>query len=243
MKQARPTFLRPKTIPALLASLIWAGSALGQPAADGGGAQALQAKYTALTSQLAKNEFERPLMIESTESDKSVSGNAYAVINYPFATIATAFKDPDNWCEVLILHLNTKYCRAEGDSSRSVLAVSLGKKHPQEIRDAYSLSFEGYLATMGSGKLGFTQIERQPGGPKAYVEGMRGAVERNTMRYYLAIDAYLGSLNTAAPEQLERRLQYWFDATERYPRQLREIDRNAYLTMKRSEHRRQQAGQ
>jgi hypothetical protein len=69
---------------------------------------------------------------------------------------------------------------------------------------------------------------------------MRGAVERNTMRYYLAIDAYLASLAVPASQQSEKRLQHWFDATERYPRQLHEIDRTAYLSMKRSEYKRQQ---
>ena len=300
MKLSKNLFF--KALPCLLAAMLWSSSAFGQAPAESSAAT-LQSKHTALATQLASNEFHRPLVIESTESDNSVSGSAYAVLNYPFSIVATAFKDSDNWCEVLILHLNTKYCRAEGDSSRSVLAVSLGKKTPQEIKDAYSLSFDfrpgsstpeymavqmkaekgpvgthnyrinlrvvpitggktfmhlqysygygmagrmamqGYLATMGSGKLGFTQIERQPGGPKAYVEGMRGAVERNTMRYYLAIDAYLASLGTANAEQLEKRLQHWFDATEKYPRQLREVDRNAYLTMKRNEYRRQQSGQ
>ncbi len=302
MKPTRPPFSRLRTFCASLAVLTGAGVVLAQPSVGDGGAQALQAKYAVLAPQLMKNEFDRPLVIESTESDKSVSGNAYAVINYPFATVASSFRDADNWCEVLILHLNTKYCRAEGDSARSMLAVAVGKKHPQEIREAYNLNFDfrpglstpeymavqmnadkgpvgthnyrihlrvvpiaggktfmhlqysygyglagrmamqGYLATMGSGKLGFTQIQGQTGGPKAPVEGMRGAVERNTMRYYLAIDAYLASLASAVPDQLEKRLQHWFDATERYPRQLREIDRSAYLTMKRGEHRRQHTG-
>jgi hypothetical protein len=45
----------------------------------------------------------------------------------------------------------------------------------------------------------------------------------------------------AAPAvQLERRLQSWFTATERYPRQLHEINRDEYLVMKRAEHSRQQ---
>ena len=299
MKLSRPSLLILFTFCASLAVLTGAGSVLAQPSVDVG-AQALQAKHTALSTQLASNEFQRPLVIESTETDKSVSGNAYAVINYPLATVASSFTNADNWCEVLILHLNTKYCRAGGDNTKSILSVAVGKKQPQEIRDAYTLNFDfkpglstpeylavqmnadkgpvgtynyrinlravpisggrtfmhlqysygyglagrvamqSYLATMGSGKLGFTQIERQTGGPKVPVEGMRGAVERNTMRYYLAIDAYLASLTSALPEQLDKRLQHWFDATERYPRQLHEIDRNAYLTMKRSEYRRQQ---
>jgi hypothetical protein len=32
-----------------------------------------------------------------------------------------------------------------------------------------------------------------------------------------------------------RRLQGWFDATERYPAQLHEIERSEYLAMKREE--------
>ena len=59
-------------------------------------------------------------------------------------------------------------------------------------------------------------------------------VERNTMRYYLAIDTYLGSLN----DPPGKRLQNWFAATERYPRQLHGISRNAYLNMKQTELRR-----
>lgn len=282
----------------LLAASACAG-AFSAPSVSG--ATSLQARYNALVPQLAQNEFQRPLVIESSESPNSVSGNAYAVINYPFTTVSTAFKNPGNWCDVLMLHLNTKFCRAEGEGSPSVLEVSIGKKTRQEIKDAYTLAFDfrqasatpdymavqlnadkgplgtnnyrinlqatpiaggktfmhlqysygygmagrmamqGYLSTVGSGKLGFTQV--QGNGEKKYVDGMRGAVERNTMRYYLAIDAYLTSLSAPPAEQLDKRLQHWFEATERYPRQLREIERTAYMTMKRSEHLRQQAAE
>jgi hypothetical protein len=82
-----------------------------------------------------------------------------------------------------------------------------------------------------------------PGAEPQYIGGVRGMVERNTMRYYLAIEAYLGALAAPPAAQLERRLQAWFDATEKYPRQLRELDRAAYLEMKQREYRRQQAAQ
>jgi hypothetical protein len=59
------------------------------------------------------------------------------------------------------------------------------------------------------------------------------------MRYYLALDAYLGALRTPESERMEKRLNAWFSATEQYPRQLREISRAAYLEMKRSEYQRQ----
>jgi len=69
---------------------------------------------------------------------------------------------------------------------------------------------------------------------------MRGVVERNTMRYYLAIEAFLGALSAPPQAQLEKRLHDWFAAVERYPRQLHEMDEGAYLDMKRRETRRQQ---
>jgi hypothetical protein len=102
---------------------------------------------------------------------------------------------------------------------------------------------KSYLATSGSDKVGFTVIG-DPQAPKPrFIGGVRGAIERNTMRYYLAIDAYLGALATPAPARFEQSLERWFNATELYPRQLREIDRDTYLAMKRSEYARQQTAQ
>jgi hypothetical protein len=97
-----------------------------------------------------------------------------------------------------------------------------------------------YLATIGSGKVGFTQTGKQSSGQPEYIGGMRGLAERNTMRYYLAIDAYLGALASPPPLQFQKRLQSWYSATEQYPRQLRELDRTTYFDMKRSEYLRQQ---
>jgi hypothetical protein len=302
MTPASKNFFSRKTVAGLMAATVCAASAVAAPGETG--AAALQATYTALASRLAGNEFQRPLVIESSEAANAVSGNAYAVINHPFSAVTSAFKNPDNWCDVLMLHLNTKFCRTTGgNGSPPGLQVSIGKKGPQEVKDAHTLAFDfklasaapdymalqlnadkgplgtnnyrinlkvvplgagksfmhlqysygyglagrmamqGYLATVGSGKTGFTRVDNPAGGEKTYVDGMRGAVERNTMRYYLAIDAYMASLAVPPADQLEKRLQQWFDATERYPRQLHEIERTAYLTMKRSEHRRQQAAE
>jgi len=70
---------------------------------------------------------------------------------------------------------------------------------------------------------------------------MRGVVERNTMRYYLAIEAFLGALSVPPQARLEKRLRDWFAAAERYPRQLHEKERDEYLKMKRREYLRQQS--
>lgn len=109
------------------------------------------------------------------------------------------------------------------------------------------LAMQGYLATIGRDKVGFTssgkQSASQPGSQPDYIGGVRGLIERNTMRYYLAIDAYLAAFSAPPPAQLEIRLQNWFTATELYYRQLHEMDRAAYLEMKRNEYSRQQKAQ
>ena len=98
---------------------------------------------------------------------------------------------------------------------------------------------ETYLATVGSDKVGFTVTGKQADGQTEFIGGLRAVVERNTMRYYLAIDAFLEAEKAAPAERLERRLQNWFTATESYPRQLHEMDRASYLEMKRAEVARQ----
>jgi len=97
------------------------------------------------------------------------------------------------------------------------------------------LATRAYLATTGADKVGFSTEGKEADGKPKFVGGVRGLIERNTMRYYLAIESYASH---PAPEQLDKRLADWFDATERYPRQLHEVERDAYLSMKREEVRR-----
>jgi hypothetical protein len=111
---------------------------------------------------------------------------------------------------------------------------------------AYGVGFAGrlamqtYLATLGADKVGFTMVSPGSGAPPSHVAGVRGVVERNTMRYYLAIDSFLASQGEPPAAQLEQRLQAWFSAVERYPRQLHEVERSDYLAMKRAAVLRQQ---
>ena len=261
-----------------------------QPSADTGAAAALRAKLQALAPQLERNAFRRPLALESSEAADRLSGDVYALVDHPFARVSGALREPAAWCQVLMLHLNTKHCAVKGGGA--TLAVAIGRKFDQPLSDAqtiafaytpgktdanylnvrlsadtgplstrdYSIVFEatpadggktaihlryayaygtaarlamkGYLATLGSDKVGFTPAEQ--GG---YIGGVRGVVERNTMRYYLAIDSYL---DAPAAGQLEQRLAAWFDATEQYAKQLHEIEKSDYLAMKRHEFQRMQ---
>ena len=60
-------------------------------------------------------------------------------------------------------------------------------------------------------------------------------IERNAMRYHLAVKAYLGTLEVSEPRRFERRLERWFELTSDYRTQLFEMERDEYLRCKRRE--------
>lgn len=63
--------------------------------------------------------------------------------------------------------------------------------YSNSVSFACKLAMQTYLGTIGRGKVGFTRNGKLAEGQSAYIEGVRGLVERNTMRYYLAINFYL----------------------------------------------------
>jgi len=260
-----------------------------------GSADALQAKYSAVQAQLTQNVFGRPLVLESSEASGQLSGNIFAVLNHPFTEVSAALSQPTVWCDVLMLHLNTKGCTVQATGDKKTLAVFAGRKFDQPLSEAQRIDFvwqpatvsenflsvglgadkgplstrdyrieleatptpdgktfmhlgysygygtaariamQSYLKTLGSDKVGFTSTGKVASGQPDILGGVLGVVERNTMRYYLAIDAFMAH---PAKTQLPDRLALWFDSTERYARQLHELDRAEYLTMKRNEYKR-----
>lgn len=114
------------------------------------------------------------------------------------------------------------------------------------LQYSYTYGFLGriamgiYLATSGGDKVGFTVKGVRDDGTPRFIGGERGAVERQTVRYFLAIEAYLGALAVPVEKRFEASLEQWFAATERYPRQLHEMNFDKYLAMKRKEYARQQ---
>jgi len=279
----------------LLAALSFIPGARGQDAA------ALGARLAALHDRLATSQFKRPLVLDSTLTDDTVKGDVYAVVTQPYSVVGPALQGKAHWCEILILHVNVKNCRARGPGAGDILGVSVGRKFDQPLAAAYQLDFayrvaasapdylevrleaesgplgtthyrialeampldaktsfvhmsyaysfgttarlamQAYLATIGRDKVGFTIVGRNAEGTPIYRGDVRGAVERNTMRYYLAIEAYLGAVSLPAAARPERRLRDWFAASERYPRQLHDMDLDDYLAMKRRELARQDA--
>ena len=123
------------------------------------------------------------------------------------------------------------------DARRSVIALSYSYTSGLAAR----VAMQGYLATIGRDKVGFSVTGSRPNGEPLFIGGTRGVVERNTMRYYLAIEAYLGALSLPPAQRFEKRLADWHTGVERYPLQLHELERSEYLGLKREQLRRQQA--
>lgn len=267
-------------------------------------ASALRARLADAREALAQGRYHRPLTIASREAANMAEGEILVPMDLPLASLRAALSEPAHWCDVLILHLNTKSCRAVQTPAGARIELRVARRYDQMEKDASLLRFafsttpsqddhfgvrldspEGplgtrdyrivveaaatdpnrsvlrmvysfgfgtlgrmalgaYLSTAGRQKVGFTQGGADSTGLPVLVGGTRGLIERNTMRYYLAIESYMATLPAPglAPEELaERRFTRWFEATERYQRQLHELDLGTYVSMKRTEYRRMQS--
>jgi len=94
------------------------------------------------------------------------------------------------------------------------------------------LAMQTYLATAGRAKIGFTVAGQGSDGQPIYIRGERAALERNVIRYYLALLAHCTANGKPPQEQTEARLRAWFALTERYAAQLHELDLDEYLQEK-----------
>ncbi len=101
------------------------------------------------------------------------------------------------------------------------------------------MAMKTYFATIGRGKVGFSTAGSDEHGKPVFVGGIKGAIERNVVRYYCAILSYLDSRKFPAEEQFEKRISRWYDLTDRHKRQLHELEKEQYLANKRLEQKNQ----
>jgi hypothetical protein len=287
-------FMHPLNVVAVLAVVLASSGAVlaGEP-----GSETLRSRYATFEAQhAAAGEAAPAIDIESRDDGEHVVGEIHALLPTSFETASAALKDPASWCEILLLHLDTKECRVTHGADGIVLQAGVVTHYDQPASSAYRVAFayrlasdvagyvqarldaddgpvdtrdflivfEGlrardgrmfahmsysysyggmsrlalqlYLLTFGRGKIGFTRVGTDPEGSPRYVGGMRGVVERNTMRYYLAVEAWLAaSGEPTRSARIDRALRNWYAAIERYPRQLHELPEKRYLEMKRKE--------
>ena len=264
----------------------------------------MQNLYRSLQPRLAQSPFQRELVLDSTEASERLSGDIYATLDAPLASLELVNRSPQRWCEILLLISNTKSCVVGRQDDAPALQLRMGTKGPQALASttpmdfrfetsppqaavlethlsantgpmgtkdgtllvqaialgarksfihlhySYRSSLAGrlatgvYLQTLGRGKVGFSKEQAQSteaGRPAdaQWVGGVRGIIERNTMRYFMGLSCGLQFAGTDAPAQrFAQMAPCWYDETERYPQQLHDMGRAEYLEMKRGEYAR-----
>lgn len=268
---------------------------------EAGSAQAMRDLHRKHIDQLANSPLRRPVVIDSAETDGGLQGDIYAIVDHSIEDVRRALERSAQWCDMLVLHINNRRCRAVRSPEGEKLTLSVVPRYDKPIEQAFELTFvhrivhatrdylqvelfaeegpmgtsqyrvmleavplgEGrtflhfayaydhnmiarlatmaYLATFGSDKVGFTVVGKTAEGKPEYIKGLRGLMERNAMRYFLTLDAYLDGFAAPAPERADKRLNTWFQSVEQYPTQLHEVDLATYLAAKREDRQRDAA--
>jgi len=257
-------------------------------------ADALLRQHSALQARLQASPFGEALVLDSHEQADSLSGEVHAELPVPIGRLQALFASGAAMCEMLLLHLNVRGCRARGVVGSEPIVLLVGPKQldtaallhrmayrakvdvagtdvarltlsagtgPLGTRDhriaieavaieparsfvrlsyAYGFGLTGraamktYLATAGRTKIGFS-LEASAEGERQPVRGARAALERNVMRYHLALLAYAQVEGDPGGERTEARLRRWFELTERHAPQLHEVPLDDYLRGKRQD--------
>lgn len=121
------------------------------------------------------------------------------------------------------------------EGGRTFVHVSYGYRDSVALR----LAEKVYFATLGRRKVGFTQIGAEGKGEPVYIGGPRGSIERNAVRYYCAIQAFMDTLRYPEERRFRMRINEWYDLTNRYRRQLFELEKEEYLAFKTMEQKNQ----
>ncbi|MDH3671858.1 MAG: hypothetical protein OES46_11945 [Gammaproteobacteria bacterium] len=147
------------------------------------------------------------------------------------------------------LYLNDEYFKAslEGDEGPlgarnhrfEVEAMKVDYRTFVRVRFSYQpklitrIFTKVYLATHGRSKVGFSIVGVDKAGYPIYAKGKKALIERNVMRCYLALIAFMDTQHLATRDRFEARISYWFDLTEKYFSQPYELAREEYLAAKR----------
>ena len=122
---------------ARLVLLAFGGAATAIAQSDTESASSLRAKFESMRTELRSSDLQKPVRLQSIETSGNVAGNVYAILNQPFRTASPPLTNANRWCDIMILHINTKLCRNFVDGRGEMLQVHIGKKHEQSVYTWY----------------------------------------------------------------------------------------------------------
>ncbi len=109
----------------------------------------------------------------------------------------------------------------------------------QKTGGAATAAVNLYFNTLARNKVGFSVVGTDSKGNPKYSVGSQAALERNVVRYLLALRIFMQTHTVDGAEGMRTRTELWYDATDRYAEQLYEVDRDDYLRDKEKEYRHQ----
>lgn len=257
--------------------------------------QSLFSQYQSIKTSLQSNQYGVPVYIRSSFQQDMTVGEVYALINHNFEKVAANLSSSDQWCDVVLLHINVKGCDVNvGLETPDQLTLYVGRRYYQTPDQAhemqyrfhnvnttldymhvdlsaangpfgtsdYLLTFEvipldatssfihfkysyhyglmarlaidGYLATIGRHKVGFTIKDYDGENQPIYIQGLQGIVERNSMRYFIAIRSFLDT-SDLKKDEWENRINHWYELAKGFERQFIEVREKEYIDTKRKE--------
>jgi hypothetical protein len=138
--------LFPSKLFSVLVLTLWAANALASVDA----ASLLRTRYKALLPTLEKNVFNAPLHIESEDSQGRIRGAVYGVLEHGFDALRTMVTSSSEWCELLLMHPNLKYCAYRASASgETLLTLYTGGKHYTAVEDARQNEYRVHVTEAG----------------------------------------------------------------------------------------------
>ena len=157
-----------------------------------------------------------------SSKDANVLHYYYQMLNQTDGQLSVSLVSPEGpyGTENYQIHLKLEKL----DESKTTLDLQYYYEFGRPARWAIDL----YLGTIARHKKGFSTVSLSDNSTQQ-IGGMRGALERNVMRYYLAIVTHLHAEKSQT--NLEQRWLHWYQLTSKYP-QLYEVSETEYISNK-----------
>jgi hypothetical protein len=122
---------------ALSLAILMPGFAVGSdlPEAD------LHELYRSVRPDIEASPYGIPLLIRSEEREDRSRGEVLGVLEHPFPLVSAFLAQPESWCEIALLHLNTKACTWSGSKGQEQVTFYTGRKHYQAPEQAHQIRY------------------------------------------------------------------------------------------------------
>jgi hypothetical protein len=102
-----------------------------------------------------------------------------------------------------------------------------------------SIFMKSYFAIFGGSKVGFSVTGKDSNNNPVYASGIRGLNERNVVRYYFAILAYMETRHSPVELSFEKSIGRWHDLASQYKKQLTPGEKKDYIARKKLDRKNQ----